>query len=193
MIIYLFGSTGKVGRLILAEAKRREIKTICFEGDVRSKKDVNDFFKKNNQNSVVVSALGSWGTKNQDILTLGMMNIIPAMKHSKLTRIISLTGSETRLKGDSPSLSSRLLELIMKIITPKVYNDGQKHLELLAKTNLNWVVIRSPKMKNGEKASYHLNSKCPQIWQRVNRRSIAAAMLDCAENKLNIKAPFIHI
>ena len=193
MTIYLFGATGKVGRLVLAEAKRRNIKAVCFEGDVRSRHDVNDFFKINGDNGVVVSALGSWGTKTQDILTIGMKNIIPAMRRNKLTRIISLTGADTRLDGDSPSISSRLLEVIMKIITPKVYNDGQKHLELLAKTNLDWTVIRSPKMKNGEKNSYHLNSQCPQIWQRINRKSVAKAMIDCIENKPNIKAPFIHI
>ena len=193
MTIYLFGATGKVGRLVLQEAKRRNIKTICFEGDVRSKREVNNFFKMDGENGVVISTLGSWGTKTQDILTLGMVNIIPAMNSNKLTRIISLTGAETRLKGDNPSLSSRLLEFIMKIITPKIYNDGQKHLELLAEASLDWTVIRSPKMKNGEETSYNLNSQCPQIWQRVTRRSIAKAMIDCIENKPNIKAPFIHI
>lgn len=41
-----------------------------------------------------MSALGSWGTESKDILSSVIVNIIKAMKAEKVSRIISLTGTD---------------------------------------------------------------------------------------------------
>jgi putative NADH-flavin reductase len=189
--ILLFGSTGKVGSLVLRLALKRGFEVVCFEGDVRVKSDVENFFSQHHNADVVISTLGSWGTKTKDILSCGMTNIIPAMKQHTIRRIISLTGAETRLADDQPTWSSRVLEIVLKIIAPKVYHDGQQHLEMLRDSQLIWTVIRSPKMNNGSSSHYHLSTHCPHAWQQVTRKAVATAIVESILSIPKMHSPFI--
>jgi putative NADH-flavin reductase len=190
--VILFGATGRVGKLVLEEVKRHGYEVVCFTGDVRIHQDVEKFFSKHDNVDAVISTLGSWGAKTQDILSSGMSYIIPAMKQHKIRRIISLTGAETRSGGDKPTWSSRVLEIILKIIAPEVYKDGQKHLEMLQSSGLNWTVIRSSKMSDTSSSTYMLNAQCPHAWQQVSRQAVACAVVDSLKDRHFQRAPFIH-
>lgn len=206
MKIVIFGANGRVGKLVVHEALKRghDVTAVVYSapedmfGDgVRTVKadihDRNQVLHAISGNDAVISTLGSWGTKTQDILSSGMKNIIPSMENANITRIISLTGADARVSGDKPSLSSRVMESIFRVIASKVFSDGEKHIRLLVRSDLEWTVIRSPKMSDGKATDYTLSTVSANAWDTVSRRTIANAMLDVLEtNQQRKKAPIIH-
>jgi putative NADH-flavin reductase len=206
MKVIVFGASGKVGRLVVSELVKRgyHVTAIVFKEDnmefpknVRVLQlDVHDELLVHEAikgHDIVISALGSWGTKTKDILSAGMENIIPVMKREGIKRIISLTGADTRFSEDVPPLSSRLARPILKLAMPKILEDGEKHLGMLASSNLQWTVIRSPIMKNGGVVPYKLNNRGCNVWETITRASVVKAMADEIENDQHIRqAPILH-
>jgi putative NADH-flavin reductase len=206
MKLIVFGASGKVGRLVVDEAVNRNyrVTAIVFKEDnmefpkgVRVLQlDVHDellVHKAVMGHDVVVSALGSWGTKTKDIVSSGMKSIIAAMKKEKIKRVISLTGADARFSEDQPPLTSRLARPLLQLIIPKIIADGEKHLKLLATSPLQWTVIRSPVMKNGPITAYKLNNHGCNVWESITRQTVVKVMLDEIENDQHIRqAPILH-
>ncbi len=161
------------------------------QGDIHRRQDVAKAVKGAD---VVISALGSWGTKSKDIVSSGMANIVPAMQDNKVRRIISLTGADARAEGDSPGLVNRLSHALIKLGPPrKILADSERHIRLLEESGLDWTVVRSPIMnERGDAMRFKLSSRRPMPWATVNRRSVAAGMLRLIEDrKYSGQAPFI--
>lgn len=207
MKVTVFGANGKVGQLVVNHALQNNFKVVGFahnssgltsnenlkyvNGDVYNLSDVDQAIKGS---EVVISALGSWGTSNKDILSEGMKNIIPTMEKYGINRIISLTGADAGINSDIDSPISKLTKIIFKLIAKKILIDGQNHIELLAKSKLDWTVIRSPVMNNkGNESNYELNLSKPLPWSTINRNSVAHSMVKLAINDDFINsAPYIR-
>ena len=160
-----------------------------IQGDIGDKEQVAQAI---DGSDAVVSALGSWGTKSKDILTVGMTNIIPAMQSTGVRRIVSLTGADARDPADQPSLRQRLTRVMLFAIAPKVLTDGERHIALLRRSNLDWTVIRSPVMKDSGPADYTLSMKAPKPWASIPRVAVVSAMIHTLERGLHQKSsPFV--
>lgn len=206
MKVIVFGASGRVGKLVVDELLKRGYPTTAvvfskdnmeFPGGVRVLQlDVHDDLLVREAvkgHDIVISCLGSWGTKTKDVLSAGMQSIVPAMKHWRIKRIISLTGADARYAEDQPPLASRLARPVLKIITPKILADGEKHLSLLTASPLQWTVIRSPIMKDGEVVAYKLNNHGCKPWESITRVSVVKAIVDEIENDQHIRqAPILH-
>lgn len=161
-----------------------------ISGDIHNKSDIKAALA---HADLIISTLGSWGTKKKDTLTAGMKNIIPAMEKLSIKRIVSLTGAGVLLPGDSASWYDYLNPLLLKIIAPRILADGERHIELLVSSQLEWTVLRSPVMKDGAIAGYTLRSRPPLPWKRVARNDVATALVDLAESGSYVRsAPFIQ-
>lgn len=117
MKLVVFGANGRVGSLVVIELLRcghnvlafthgrstfpPHPKLEIFSGDIY---DANSVDRAVRSTDAVVSALGSWGTPKKDILTVGMQHIIPAMQKHGVTRLISLTGTDSNAPGDTRSI-----------------------------------------------------------------------------------------
>ena len=128
MRITIFGASGRVGRLVVEGALKDGHEVVAFvhhkpkfpdnphlkiaQGDIHQTADVAKAVK---DADVVISALGSWGTKSKDIVSSGMANIIPAMQDSGVKRVISLTGADARAEGDALGLVHRLTHAAIKL------------------------------------------------------------------------------
>lgn len=207
MKIVLFGATGKVGRLLVAGALARGHSVTAFartpsklqaqdrltiaQGDIY---DADSVARALHGSDAALSALGSWGTPKKDIVSSGMANIIPAMKECGMKRIVSLTGSGAFMEGDHFTLLNSASRPLMKLGAGKILADGEKHLQLLAESGLDWTVVRSPAMTLfGDDSQFTLSvEKQPQPWQTIHRQSVATAMLDLVESSDYAgQAPFI--
>lgn len=72
--------------------------------------------------------------------------------------------------------------------------DGEKHLQLLEASKLQWTVIRSPIMKNGRNMPYKLNNHGCNVWESVTRLTVVKVMVDEIENDQHIRqAPILHV
>jgi putative NADH-flavin reductase len=206
MNILVLGANGKVGSLVVKElAKTNHIirafvhgnsnifaskKIEIFEGDIKSKESLG----KALQNiDIVISCLGSWGTKTKDILSTAMENIIPLMENNNINKIISLTGAEARVKNEHISFLQKFTYPFFNLIAPKILEDANSHLSLLSGSNLNWTVIRSPVMNNcGSPRKFQLKHNYPSQLRTINRQSVALALVNQIEDEAFIKkAPYI--
>lgn len=206
MQLTVFGATGKVGKLVVDEALSRGHKVVAFvhsssdlpkdkklqivNGDVYNPEAVAEAIKGSD---AVISALGSWGTPNKDILKAGMENIIPAMEKQKLARIISLTGHGANAPGDKFELLHTISRWMLVILAPRILHDGEKHIEQLAASKLDWTVVRSSLMEeHGNPKRFILSLKRPLPLAMVHRKAVANCLVNLAETKdFNKQAPFI--
>lgn len=205
MNITVFGANGKVGSKIVARllADGHSVKAFIHgesrletdpklslvTGDIHSSRDVETALAGAD---AAVSALGSWGTKSKDILTTGMQNIIPAMKAKGIKRIISLTGAGAYAPDDKPDLLAKLNHSLLGLTAPKILHDGEEHIKLLAKSKLDWTVLRSPIMKQDGKRGYQINNHVPSPWATINRDDVVEAMVDLLKaDQYSKTSPFI--
>jgi putative NADH-flavin reductase len=206
MVITIFGASGKVGSLVVAEALSRGHQVRAFihhsnalpdhpnlsieHGDIHDKEAVEQAIVGS---QAVVSALGSWGTPTKDILTVATGNIIPAMHSAGIERIVSLTGSDAHDVHDNPSLSRKLTHALIGLVGRKILNDGEQHIRLLRASELDWTVLRSPIMSNGARIFYKLSLRPVVAWPPIPRRAVAKAILDQLDGAgYRKEAPFIH-
>lgn len=191
MQITVFGANGKVGSHVVRGLLDRGYTVVAFihgshqfsenpnlkivQGDIYSADDVKRALVGS---EVVVSALGSWGTPKKDILTEGMKNIIPAMQDANITRIVSLTGADARVKGDQLSVIHRISRSLLGFVAPKVLHDGEEHIRLLQESALQWTVLRSPVMNERGTPMYKLSNSRPMPWTTIHRRAVAEALIN---------------
>ncbi len=206
MQITVFGATGKVGRIVVDEALKRGYKVVAFvhssadlpkdkklrivNGDVYNPEAVIEAIKGSD---AVISALGSWGTPNKDILKSGMQNIIPAMQQNNVKRIISLTGHGANAPGDKFELLHFVSRLMLVIAAPRILHDGEDHILQLAASKLDWTVVRSSLMEeHGNPNRFTLTLKRPLPLAMIHRKAVATSLVNLAENTdFNKQAPFI--
>ncbi|HSX43502.1 MAG TPA: NAD(P)H-binding protein [Candidatus Saccharimonadales bacterium] len=190
MQITVFGASGKVGRLIVAQGLRRGYTIVAFvhaqspfepsaqliirKGDVYNARDVAEAIRGS---QAVVSCLGSWHTRGKDVLSRFVVSIVPAMREQNIARIVTLTGVGVQQK---PSWLYRaaMRSLPLVPVAGKVFADADRHVQLLVRSGLQWTTICSPVMNAGNKAGYVLRHHQGLPLPRVTRTAVAAAMLD---------------
>jgi len=207
MQIVVFGASGKVGRIVVAELLKDGHKVIAFvhstnpfnsddnlrifKGDIHSDNDVEEATKGVN---IVICTLGSWGTKKKDVVSSGMKNIITSMKANNISRVVSITGADALAPDDKKTILSKMTHLLISLSPAKtILKDGEKHIELLTESKLNWSILRSPAMNNrGNSKYYRITDKRPKPWQTINRKSVALAIVALIIDQNSYqKSPFI--
>ena len=204
--ITVFGASGQIGRRVVELLLERGYKVIAavhghnplpeHEHLTVVTVDIYDAVSVEqamNGSSVIISALGSWGTKRKDILTVGMRYIIPAMEKLQIRRIVSLTGADARAAGDKMRIIHRLTHIALGVVAPKILRDGEQHIALLGQSQLDWTVVRSPIMSSADNVGYGvLSLHRPLPWQRISRQYVAEAMVRVIEdNEWARQAPYI--
>jgi len=206
MHIALFGASGKVGSQLLnvllerghnvtvlvhnKKLKLAEVPNLkIITGDIYNPADV---FKVIDSCEVVVSTLGSWGSKNKDIVSTATKNIIPAMEKARVKRFVSVTGGSAKLPNEKFSLIPNAMHFILGFTAKPIVNDAEEHLRLLASSNLDWTSIRAPIMTNQDTSKYRLSMEPVQPWATISRHAVVTAMLNVIENDtFHAAAPFI--
>lgn len=191
MKIAVIGACGKTGKLVCQEAINRghevfglarsecpDLKIKFVQGDALMLDDITKTIK---DCDVVISVIGHVKLREFNTQTTAIKNIIKAMNNQDIKRIISLTGSGVRVKGDKISLIDRLLNIPLKIVDSSRIKDGVDHYNCLVNSNLNWTVLRVLKLTNQDKiAPYKLTAGGPpKIF--VPRATVAKILVDLAE------------
>lgn len=207
MQITVFGASGKVGRLVVAELLAQGHQVIAFvhndvdfasdqhlkliKGDIHQSSDVSQAIQGS---QLVISTLGSWHTKSKDILSSAMAVLVPAMEQQGIKRIITLTGADARASGDNPNWLAKLLRPLFKIVAGKILLDGENHIKTLEASSLDYTVVRAPVMRNfGRNTKFRLNHQPTNIWHTVQRQKVAAAISSLVQDQsFNRSCPFVH-
>lgn len=206
MQITVFGASGNIGQRVVHQLLSRGYSVVAFvyadnpfayherlqiiKGDIHDAPIVTHAIQGSD---VVISTLGSWHTKTQDILSAGMRRIIPAMQAQQVRRIVTLTGADAYMATDTPTVWQRMLRPVFRRIAPKILDDAEEHIRLLMASGLAWTVVRSPVMRSRGKAGRALlRDVPPRPWQTVHRDDVARAIVEVAlSDEFIHRAPYV--
>lgn len=166
--IALFGATGKTGSILVKKltAKGYPVRALVrnpaklkfsdnlltvFQGDVLNEQSVLKVLEKSD---VVINVIGHVKGCPPDLQTIASRNILSGMNKLGITRLIDLTGGAVKVEGDDPKWPDKLIAFIMKNLAGKAvrarFTDGENHVKLISRSNLEWTVIRAPVLLPGK-------------------------------------------
>ncbi|WP_026552698.1 NAD(P)H-binding protein [Arthrobacter sp. H20] len=158
--IALFGGTGKTGSRVLTRAldAGREVRALVrdpsklqvsspsltvIRGDVLDPRAVNDTVAGS---TVVLALFGQVKGSPATLQTEGTRIIAEAMAVQGVKRIVTLSGGGLPAAPDRPRLPDRIIRILLKTVSGKVLADAEGHLEVLKASELDWTVVRGPRL-----------------------------------------------
>jgi putative NADH-flavin reductase len=167
MHVTVFGATGRTGREVVTQALAAGHAVTAFvrsrdkladqqdlandrlrvvTGDVR---DYDAVARAVEGADAVVSCLTPV-PKEGMVQTEGTENIARAMAAHGVRRVVSETGAGVDAPGDPErSFGGKLMRGVMTLVAGKILADGEGHAEVLRRSDLDYAVIRPPRLTNG--------------------------------------------
>jgi len=199
--ITVFGATGRTGRPLVEQAVERGHEVVAFarspgdveprdgvtvvEGDAYTGTGVSEAVT---DSDAVVSVLGQTGDGPDDLLTVAGDHILGAMAEHGVDRFVTLVGAGVREAGESVSLSGRVMGTLLKLAARSVLNDAEDHVERVRATDLDWTVVRAPRLVDGEGTGDYRAGDIALGLESVARADVARFVLDCLEKDLYVHA-----
>ncbi len=194
MTISVLGATGHIGRRLVTTLLDEGYQVTAFchgmspfphhnglravQGDVHHADDLRRAVSGSN---TVISALGSWHTPTQDILSSTTKHLIKVMPELGINRLVTLTGADARSPKDHPTVFQQLLRPVFLTIAPKILADAENHLEMLQQSSLDWTSLRSPVMRSfGPHGRYKVTTTPPLPWATIHRHDVVTALIQLA-------------
>lgn len=163
--IALFGATGPTGRYLIEEALKQGYKLSVYTRDanklasfvgrveivVGDLQDQSAIAKCVQGADAVISALGPNSIRAQGDKPVmhGLTHIIAAMKQAGVRRLIQISTAAYRDPKDGFAFKTHAFALLFKVIARKGYEDIKATGELIANSDLDWTLVRSPNLKDG--------------------------------------------
>lgn len=134
----------------------------------------------------VVSVIGHGRSSPANLQSDAVTNVIEAMNQLGIKRLISLTGTGVRQKGDKITIIDRILNLSISLIDPKRIKDGLRHAEIIQNSNLDWSIVRVLKLDNFMTKKYKLTKNGPTK-VLTSRNEVGLAIIELLKNNSFIK------
>ncbi|ANU09534.1 hypothetical protein A1A1_15878 [Planococcus antarcticus DSM 14505] len=207
MKIIIFGASGRTGKPLVMQALERGHEVTAFvrskaklpiqhenltifEGDVLIYEDVELAVRGQ---AAVLSVLGHTKNSPKNLLTRAMENITKAMDLCGIKRLINLTGAGVKVEKDvKQGLVSRLFGLGLKVVAKELWIDSVNHKECIIKADLDWTIVRAPRLVDGEKTEQYRTGYFKFKKPFVRRSDVAHFMLEeLTKNEYVKKYPLI--
>jgi len=204
--IALFGATGPTGRHIIEEALKQGYSLSVYTRDAKKLESfigrieiiVGDLSNQDaiakciHSADVVISALGPNGLKVQGDKPVmhGLSNIIAAMKHAGVHRLIQISTAAYRDPKDEFALKAHAFALLFKVIARKGYEDIKATGELIANSDLDWTLVRIPNLKDGP-ANGNVNVGWygkTKLSMKLSRANLAKFLINQVKDKAFVRA-----
>lgn len=201
MRIVVFGATGRTGHPLVEQALERGHEVVAFvrspaklsvsddsltvvEGDVYSGTGVSDAVAGAD---AVVSVLGQTGDGPDDLLTVAGEHVVDAMQRHGVSRYVTLVGAGVREPGENVSLSGRVMGALLRLVSWDVLADAEAHVEDVKSTDLDWTVVRVPRLTEGEGAGDYRAGDLALGFESIARADVARFILDCVEDERYVR------
>jgi putative NADH-flavin reductase len=199
MRIAVFGATGRTGvpfvrqaldagHDVVAHARTpsklpfSDDRLAVVEGDVYTGDGVSEAV---DGADAVVSLLGQTGDGPDDLLSVAGDHVTDAMAEHGVSRYVTLVGAGVREEGESPSFSGKVMGTLLKLLAREVLADAAEHVDRVRATDLDWTVIRAPRLVDGDPEGYRAGD-IDLGFESVARADVAAFALDCLEDDLHV-------
>lgn len=162
MRVAIFGSTGRVGRHLVERALGRDWTVVAFArspsklGDFRDRveviegtvQDADTVDRAVEGTDAVLSAVGHTDTSAADVLTVTAEHLIESMWRHGVDRLVTLVGAGVEADDDPSSFGRTVMLTVMNWVAGEMLADAQRHTDLIRDTDLDWVVVRPPRLTN---------------------------------------------
>jgi len=175
--IAFIGSTGKCGKFVLthllqqgfacrlllrnplkAEHLNRHVDVV--QGDARDYNTVQHLLQGCN---LVISTLGQPVGEAAPVFSAATRNVLQAMQYHNIRRYIVVTGLSVNTPGDNKGPAATYATEWMYQHYPRTTADKQTEYEALAKSDIDWTLVRLPLIEQTDQAPQNLVSltDCP--------------------------------
>ena len=199
MNLVIFGATGQTGQQLVRQALEhghsvravvRDQSKITTQHDrldirVADMLDRDAIFNAlDGPADAVISPLGFYHRYPSTDLSEGTRNIVAAMEHRGIPRIVVIT---TLGVGDSRGQGSLLARAIQKWSLLHVIDDKDRQEQIVRDSKLDWTFIRPPQLTNTARIRRDLvvwqgpAPTSPKLSWKISRAGLAAFVLDIVE------------
>lgn len=196
MNITLFGTSGRTGRPLLAQALAAGHTVTAFtraanrlgiehpalhivEGDIADPAAVSRAIAGAN---AVVSVLGPASNTPDFAISAGTANILAAMRQHGVRRLVASAGAGVSMEKDQPRAFHRLMDFLVSRLSRYVFEDMVKTVAIIRASDLDWTVVRVPMLVDGEPLPVKVGYVGIGTGPRLTRGSLAAFMLQQVED-----------
>ncbi len=196
MKIAVFGATGRIGRRFCEQALERgheivvharspdrvqftDDRVTVVEGDAYAGGGVSEAVEGVD---AVVSVLGQGDGSPDDLLTVAGEQITGAMDSAGVSRFVTLVGAGVREDGESVSLGGKMMGVLLKLLARDVLEDAETHAESIRETDLEWTVVRAPRLAEGDPTGAYRAGEIDLGFDAIDRADVARFILDCLED-----------
>ncbi len=166
MHIALFGSTGRTGQILLADALDaghtvtavvRDPSRVGMQspalstlsGDLQDPVLVGQAIQGVD---AVVSVLGPAQNKPVYEISAATANILAVMQRSGVRRLIMTVGAGVHDPGDVPGAFDRFMGVLVQLMAGYVYEDMRRSADLVRSSSLDWTIVRVPTLTDAPRS-----------------------------------------
>ncbi|WP_027483737.1 NAD(P)-dependent oxidoreductase [Deinococcus pimensis] len=205
MNLAILGGTGRTGRLLVdlalqdghdvrvlardpSKVHRTHERLTVVQGDARDPQAIARLVEGAD---AVLSALGPVRGGPRDVMTSAAQALVSQLATAPRRRLITLTGAGVPHEGDRPGAVDRIFGILLRLLQPDVLRDSQGHVDLVRGSNLDWTVVRAPRLTDGPERPLRVGL-VGDISPQLTRASAARFMLDqVASDRYVRQAPAI--
>jgi len=139
---------------------------------------------------VVISCLGTRSREPTVVYSQGVTNILQAMQKVGMDRIICLSAGAVEIAPNTSFLMKFLIKNILQKLFKYSYADMLLMEGVLRGSNLNWTVIRPPRLLNGDRTGKYrtsINEFIPNM-SSLNRADLADYIIHHIDDEKTYKS-----
>ena len=139
---------------------------------------------------VVISCLGTRNREATVVYSQGVTNILQAMQKVGMDRIICLSAGAVEIAPNTSFLMKFLMKNILQKLFKYSYADMLLMEGILRGSNLNWTVIRPPRLMNGDRTGKYrtsINEFIPNM-SSLNRADLADYIIHHLDDEKTYKS-----
>jgi putative NADH-flavin reductase len=207
MKITIFGATGKTGQHLVQQALEAGHNVTAFartpsklsinhaqlsviEGDIQDEIKVEEAVAGAD---AVISVLGPTRGAREYAVTNGTKHMLAAMKKHNVRRLVISAGAGVGDSKDKPLLMNRVIDIVLRLISPKAVEDMTQVANTVRMSAVEWVIVRVP-MLTDDPAGHHIKVGYvgKDMGYRLSRADMAAFMLKQTQDDTYLRqAPVI--
>jgi putative NADH-flavin reductase len=193
MNVLVFGASGGTGRELVKQAlaqghvvtafmrdppkfEIKHLKLKVVQGDVADYESVERAVQ--NQDAVICALGSSTLLRRDPTLIDGVRHIIKAMEHAGVQRFIYLSFLGVRDGRNQLSFLGKYI--VAPLVLRNVVADHEVKEELIKQSRVNWIIVRPPRLTNGQRAGAYRSGECigaNSFIPTISRADVADFML----------------
>ncbi|MEW5548933.1 NAD(P)H-binding protein [Peribacillus frigoritolerans] len=201
----IVGGNGKVGRFIAKRALEEgyQVRMLVrnptrltntderieiVKGDAQDINSIRSFLQGCH---IVINTIGQ-PLKDFPIYSVVTKFILTAMNELEIRRYIGVTGGSLDINGDKKNIINKIGARIFRFLFPKMMADKKMELEILARSDVDWTLVRLPFVVEGSSAGNIKESLTDMPGIKITNIDIADFIINqISDNKYIRKTPFI--